>query len=219
MRHRSRQWALAIILAEAVCSEGSASAAVPQVLTEQGRLFETTGAPMSGTVPVTFAIYDVPTGGASLWAETQAVTLDAGYFSAQLGLSTPIPSTIWNGSTRYVGFTVGGDPEASPRQLTTTVPYAVVAGDVAGNIHPTSVSVGGSTGDQREWELGGPSDRPPRAGGRGRGDRPPRSCWAGGASGCRWRSWGDRRHRTDGGYRQHGRCRTNRSHRTDRGYR
>ena len=121
-----------------------ASAAVPPSMTEQGRLFDPAGAPLQGTVSITFAIYAAPTGGAPLWTETQPLTLDEGYFSAQLGSAAPIPTALWDGSVRYVGVTVGTDPEMSPRQATNTVPYAVVAGDAVGDIHPTSVSVDGS---------------------------------------------------------------------------
>jgi hypothetical protein len=39
---------------------------------------------------------------------------------------------------------VGSDPEAALRSAVRSAPYAIVAGDVVGNIHPASVSVNGS---------------------------------------------------------------------------
>src|SRR5262245_11759103 len=63
-------------------------AGVPQLITEQGRLLDATGAPVTGTVSLAFSIYDVPTGGTALWTETQSATLDDGYFVLQLGSVT-----------------------------------------------------------------------------------------------------------------------------------
>ena len=120
-----------------------ALAAVPSTLTEQGRVFDAAGAPLAGTVPIRFAVYASPTGGAPLWSETQTLTLDEGYFSAQIGTVTAMPPALWDGSTRYVGVQVGTDPEMSPRQATASVPYALVAGDATGDIHPTTITVDG----------------------------------------------------------------------------
>ena len=122
----------------------AAIAAVPQLLTEQGRLFDQAGSPLQGTATVTFAIHDAATGGAALWSETQSVPLDKGYFSAELGAITPIPAGVWDGSARYVGIAVGADAEMMPRRAAVSVPYALVAGDATGDIHPASVSVGGA---------------------------------------------------------------------------
>src|SRR5207248_688952 len=120
------------------------SAASPVALTEQGRLFDGNGAPLSATVPITFAVYASATGGAPLWTETQTLTLDQGYFSATLGAGTPFPPTLWDGSVRYVGVQAGTDPEMTPRQPAESVPYALAATDATGNIHPMTVTVGGT---------------------------------------------------------------------------
>ncbi|MEO7330538.1 MAG: collagen-like protein, partial [Minicystis sp.] len=122
-----------------------AAAAVPSTLTEQGRLFDEVGAPLNTTVTITFSIYAGALGGPALWTETQIIALDEGYFSAELGSATPLPATIWDGTVRYVGIKVGADPEMSPRQSTASVPYARLAEDVSGDIHPHSVSVNGAT--------------------------------------------------------------------------
>jgi hypothetical protein len=125
-------------------SGGSAMAGVPQLLTEQGRLLDGTGVPVSGSINVTFTVYDAPTSGTTLWTETQTITLDSGYFSAILGETTPLPATVFDGSTRYLGVTVGTDTEMQPRQAVFSVPYALVAGNATGDITPASVSVGGA---------------------------------------------------------------------------
>jgi hypothetical protein len=139
----SRPLPAAVLALAAALAAPTALAAVPHALTEQGRLFDTAGAPLAGTVTITFTVHDAPTGGNALWTEAQAVTLDAGYFSAQLGASVAMPASLWDGSVRYVGIAVGTDAEMSPRQPTQSVPYALVTGDAVGDIHPTSVSVNG----------------------------------------------------------------------------
>ncbi len=122
----------------------AASSAVPANLTQQGRLLDTAGAPVPGSVSITFAVYDAATGGTALWTETQNVTLDDGFFSARLGESTAIPNTVFDGSTRYLGVKVGTDPEMTPRQSIVSVPYALMANNAVGDITPTSVTVNGT---------------------------------------------------------------------------
>jgi hypothetical protein len=122
----------------------SALPPVPNFLTQQGRLMDNTGAPVSGAPAFVFTIYADSAGTTTLWTETQTITLDSGYFSTTLGSVTPITATVFDGSTRYLGIKVGSDPEMSPRQPLTSVPYALIAGNVKGDITPTSVSVGGS---------------------------------------------------------------------------
>jgi hypothetical protein len=121
-----------------------ALADLPATLTEQGRLFDSNGAPINAALTITFAVYAAPQGGAPLWAETQQIGLDEGYFSTQLGAGTPFPASLWDGSPRYVGVQVGADPEMSPRQAATSVPYALRAQDAVGDLHPRSVSVNGT---------------------------------------------------------------------------
>jgi hypothetical protein len=95
-------------------------------------------------VTVTFAFYSSAAGGTPLWQEPQIVTLEDGYFSARLGTVTPFdPATLFDGASRYLGITIGTDTEMVPRQAVASVPYALVAGDVTGDIHPTSVTVNG----------------------------------------------------------------------------
>src|ERR1700743_991771 len=93
-----------------------ASAAVPQILTQQGRLLDSSGAPVSGTVAFVFTLYDAPTAGNVLWTESQMITLDNGYFFSPLGDPMPIPATVFQGAVRYLGVKVATDPEMTPRQ-------------------------------------------------------------------------------------------------------
>lgn len=131
--------------AATLLAAASASSAVPGQLTEQGRLLDTAGAPATGSVSIVFAVYDAATGGTALWTETQNITLDDGYFSARLGEVTPIPASVFDGATKYLGVKVGSDAEMTPRQTIVSVPYALMANNAVGDITPTSVSVAGNT--------------------------------------------------------------------------
>jgi hypothetical protein len=123
---------------------GAASSAVPSTLTQQGRLLDSAGAPATGSVQMKFTVYDAASGGTTLWTETQTITLDDGYFSARLGETTAIGSTVFDGSTRYLGVQVGTDAEMTPRQAMVSVPYALMANNAVGDITPTSISVNGT---------------------------------------------------------------------------
>jgi hypothetical protein len=134
--------ALAASLSTALVSF-SAEAAVPNVLSQQGRLLDSSGAPVSGTVAFTFTVYDAPSAGNVLWTEQQMITLDNGYFSAQLGDTMPIPTTVFTGAVRYLGVKVATDPEMTPREPLVSVPYAITANDAIGDVHANTLHVGG----------------------------------------------------------------------------
>jgi hypothetical protein len=126
-----------------------ARAAVPQKLHYQGILLDNAGAPVSTPVTVTFRIYPVASGGSALWTEGQSVTPDAsGVFSVLLGNTTPIPSSVFDAADRWLGLTVGADPEMSPRASLVSTPYAFRVASVAGaagGVIQGPVAVGDST--------------------------------------------------------------------------
>jgi len=136
-----------------------AVAQAPATMMYQGRLTDLDGAPLTGSRTVTFRMYSVATGGTSLWSETRSVTPDAnGVFTAELGTTTPIDRSIFDGSKRYLGITISGDSEMLPRQVIVSSPYAIsarIAGEVPGSGTGDITSVaagsgltgGGTTGD------------------------------------------------------------------------
>ncbi len=134
--------ALTVLGASALVSL-PAAAAVPPTLTQQGRLYDASNAPLNTTVTVLYAIYDSPSATVPLWSEQHQITCDEGYYSAAMGSIVPFPAGLFDGSARYFGMSVDSDPEMTPRAEIGSVPYALVAGDVAGDIHPTSVSIQG----------------------------------------------------------------------------
>jgi hypothetical protein len=121
------------------------AATPPARLTEQGRLYDASASnkPLAGRAALTFAVYELPQGGAALWQETITVDLDDGYFSVALGETVAFPASLWNGGILYLGLKVNDDDEMSPREVVRSVPYALLASDVSGDIHPASVSVAG----------------------------------------------------------------------------
>jgi len=148
-RWRSKACAFGVVVLAALIASltgvRSARAAVPALLTEQGRLFDAKDLPVHGALSFVFTLYDSPTGENALWTETVPdVPFDDGYFSVQVGSVAPIPTSVFDGSIRYLGIAIDSDVEMSPRQAITSVPYALLAQNATGDITPTSVSINGS---------------------------------------------------------------------------
>lgn len=107
-----------------------ASAATPQVISYQGQLRDATGGPVAdGPYLIKFQIYDVPAGGTALWnSGFQTVTITNGLFIYLLGQDVAFPVDLFEtGSTRYLGVTVGVNPESVPRIKFASAPYALQA--------------------------------------------------------------------------------------------
>lgn len=119
-----------------------AAAEVPATLTHQGRLFDAAGAPVNGNLTITFNIYKAEGDAAAAFTETLDVALEDGYFSATLGEVNSLKG-LFDGQVKYLGVAIGNDPEMKPRAAVQSVPYAMIAGDAIGDIHPSSVTVNG----------------------------------------------------------------------------
>ncbi len=90
----------------------------------QGSLKDTGGNPVNANVDITFAIYDVTSGGSALWSEFQSgVAVANGVINAEVGSVTPVDLPF--DKPYYLGLTVGTDSEMTPRQKLTSVPYAI----------------------------------------------------------------------------------------------
>ena len=119
----------------------------PKLLNYQGKLTDENG-PVTGTVSITFSIYDTPTGGAPLWSEPHDnVTVTDGLFNSILGSLNPIDDAVLNSGERYFELTVNGEP-IEPRQQVVSVLFALKAQDAETlEGHPASdfVSASGDT--------------------------------------------------------------------------
>ncbi len=115
--------------------------AVPDTVSYQGRVTDSTGTPVGNGTSVNrtaiFRIYDNATAGTRLWSEQQTVTVSNGDFSVLLGTGTAVASepnanplnAIFTGSQRYLGVTIDDgttavDTEISPRQQFVTTSFA-----------------------------------------------------------------------------------------------
>ncbi len=110
------------------------AAGVPQTINYQGRLTDPTGAPVADSIyGIAFSIYDMSTGGALLWTETQNVITFKGLFTARLGAVTPIPTSIFGGANRWLGIRIAGESsEILPRAALGSSPYVFTAGQALG---------------------------------------------------------------------------------------
>ncbi|HXM63904.1 MAG TPA: hypothetical protein VN950_23790 [Terriglobales bacterium] len=110
----------------------SATVAVPPMVNFSGVLTGVNGKPLTGTVGVTFYLYQESQGGAPLWMETQNVQPDKlGHYSVALGStnSQGLPASVFaSGEARWLGVQVHGQDE-QPRVLLMSVPYAMKALD------------------------------------------------------------------------------------------
>lgn len=108
----------------------ASTAAIPY----QGRLADSGGSPLNGPYALTFKLYSLPSGGSALWTETwsggNSVQVEDGLFSVMLGSLTPLSSTLTSThDTLWLGVTVGGDAEMTPRVQLGSAPYAFTVPD------------------------------------------------------------------------------------------
>ena len=101
-----------------------ARADVPALMSYQGRLQNSSGAPLDGTFSISFAMYDAASGGSAVWTETQSVVVNEGLFIVLLGAVTPMPTDLFSAPVRYLGIKVGTDPEMTPRRQIVAAAYA-----------------------------------------------------------------------------------------------
>ncbi|MBI4702922.1 MAG: collagen-like protein [Deltaproteobacteria bacterium] len=161
MKKRCGWWSVALLAAAGVAAYApNAVAAVPATVAQQGRLYDAqTGQPLGGDIGLQFAVYENQLAVSPIWMELQKVTLEDGYFSVALGSQVKLPAEVFDGSVRYLGISVGGDPEMTPRAAIGSVPYALVAGNAIGDITPSSVTIpdyGEVINDKGQW-VGDPT--------------------------------------------------------------
>jgi len=103
------------------------SAEVPHSINYQGCLTDDAGDPVGdGVYNIIFNIYGSAAGTDLLWSSgVKAVQVTDGLFTYMLGSSTPFPADLFVAdTTRYLGITVGADPEIFPRTKLTSTAYA-----------------------------------------------------------------------------------------------
>jgi hypothetical protein len=113
--------------------------AVPNRVSFAARLVNN-GVPYDGNVTLTFDLFPTGSGGASVWNETAQTAADQGFVAVQLGASTPLDTTVFDGTALYLEITVDGTV-LSPRLAIGSVPYAQHAAyaDDTGAVPPGAV--------------------------------------------------------------------------------
>ena len=103
----------------------SVHADVPHLINFQGTLTDSAGNPITGTRTMWFSIYSDSTGGTPLWTEQHnSIVIAEGLYHVILGSTTPIPTSLFDGSTLWFGVRIDPDPqELIPRQPLISVPY------------------------------------------------------------------------------------------------
>ncbi len=148
---------------------------VPKMINYQGKITRPSGALVDTITTMVFSVYADSTGGTALWTETQTVDVQYGVFSVLLGSVNPILDSVFNGDVRYLGITVVGDSEMTPRKAIVSVGYAYHSGtaDTAyfampdadwtikgDTIYHVNGNVGiGTTTPDRELDIAGHSGR------------------------------------------------------------
>ena len=117
-------------------------------LSFQGRLTNNLNTPITTATNITFKLYDADSGGSTLWnSGTCSITPDGdGIFSTLLGSScgTEIDSSVFSENAEvWLGVTVAGDAEATPRIQIATVAYALNSETLQG--YPASESATANT--------------------------------------------------------------------------
>lgn len=123
-----KAFAIASILTLAVAM--AIQAAVPQLINYQGFLTDAAGDPVAdGPYQVKFIIWDDPVSTDmamnEVWnSEFQTVNTVDGLFEYKLGSNVSLPDFLFNDTIRWLGITVGADPENTPRSQLVSAPYS-----------------------------------------------------------------------------------------------
>jgi len=99
---------------------------IPHTLSYQGILTDDSDVPVpDGNYNVTFRLYEVATEGTSIWEEAQLIAVANGVFHVILGSVVPIDLPFDN--QYWLGITVGGGSELTPRLQLTSSAYSLNA--------------------------------------------------------------------------------------------
>ncbi|MDZ7860777.1 MAG: hypothetical protein U5O15_08990 [Candidatus Krumholzibacteriota bacterium] len=131
------------IIISAIVIATAATAQIPKTINYQGVLTDNGGTVVAdGDYDLTFNLYTVATGGSSIWNCTETVTVTKGIFSAVLGESCVLAPSF--DTQYYLGISVEGGTELTPRTALTASAYSLNAMAVTGtdNVFPATGNVG-----------------------------------------------------------------------------
>lgn len=147
--------ALAVLLCGGLLGAPVATAATPDVIKQSGRISFVGAGRLEGVHTLTFRLYaDINDDELSaVWEESLDVGFDRGFYSVLLGEVSPLGPVLDANDELYFAIQVNDDDEMSPRVRLASVPFALRALDVTGDINPNSVSIGGNQviDDNGQW--------------------------------------------------------------------
>ena len=138
----------------------TAQAQVPRTIFQEGLLLDNNSVPLDGPVDLTFSLYGAAAGGAPVWTETHRnIVLFEGYYGAELGSINALnPNLLLN--AQFLAVSVDGGAELVPRVKFASVPFALMAANVApgATLDLGGVLIGGNAViDNRGRWVGDPS--------------------------------------------------------------
>jgi hypothetical protein len=127
----------------------------PTQINFQGLLSDGSGNPIANSNrSVQFTLYDAPSGGSALWAETLTVSTDgAGRFNKILGQVHSLFGSFFSDTIRFLGIRVESDPEMTPRTRITSDAYSLRTRTVNGAFGGVLAGASG-TGAELSWDNG-----------------------------------------------------------------
>lgn len=136
--NRTQLFLASLVLAAAMIIPTTAAAQAPAAIPFQGFLTSDAGAPVDGATTILVALYSTVVGGAPLFTESQSVMVEGGFFSMHVGDVEALDLALFrDNSTLFVGVSINGGSEMSPRIALGTVPFAAYAehaGNIAGGV-------------------------------------------------------------------------------------
>src|SRR5438128_12357826 len=94
----------------------SVSAQVPRTISFQGIVTDDAGNLIAdGNKSLTVSLYLAATGGSPIYSETQTVAVIKGRYNMIIGTATPIPANLSFSKAYFLGVSVDGGAELTPR--------------------------------------------------------------------------------------------------------
>ena len=125
----------------------STAAAVPLQLAHHGSLFDSAGEPLTGSVAITFSLWDEAEDGSQVWSEIRSVDVVDGMYSTLLGSENDVSAVLRAEPALWLQLEIAGET-LLPRHPVASSPYAIVADTAVnvdgGTVNATSVTVGGT---------------------------------------------------------------------------
>jgi hypothetical protein len=129
---------------------------IPKKIHYQGRITDSSGAPIDDALEITFSLYDGETTTSVLWSETQTVQVDKGIYNVELGKKNPLNLAF--DVPYFLGVKVTGETEMTPRRALTSQAYTLRA-DIADTVKDGSITAAkiGENCPEGEALIMGPS--------------------------------------------------------------